>query len=95
MPACSQVAAAAFAYSALMLATFRQAAVGTCVRRNIATEWHLLKGGLVKVRSHHEALASIATMLPGLSTLVPFGVALWMRIKRTQVASKPPRKGDV
>ena len=53
------------------------------------------EGELVKVRSHHEALASIATTLPGLSTLVPFVVALWMRIKRTQVASTPPRKGDV
>jgi hypothetical protein len=46
-------------------------------------------------RSHHEELAAAATVVPALSTLVPFAVALWMRIKHTQSVSKPPRKGDI
>jgi hypothetical protein len=60
-----------------------------------STEWHLLTGELVRIRSHHEELAAASTIVPALSTLVPFAVALWMRIKRTRVDSKPPRKGDV
>jgi hypothetical protein len=49
----------------------------------------------VKVRSHHEEIAAASTMVPALSMLVPFAVALWMRIKSTQVRGKPPRKGDL
>jgi hypothetical protein len=55
----------------------------------------LLTGELVRIRSHHEALAAASTVVPALSTLVPFAVALWMRIKHTQISGKPPRKGGV
>jgi hypothetical protein len=49
----------------------------------------------MKVRSHHEELTAAATVVPALSTLVPFAVALWMRIKHTRVAGKPTLRKDV
>jgi hypothetical protein len=49
----------------------------------------------MKVRSHHEELAAASTVTAALSALVPFAVALWVRIKSTQLRSKPPGKGDV
>ena len=77
------------------LATFRHGTRTTQFAVTISTEWHLLTGEVVRMRSHHEELAAASTIVPALSTLVPFAVALWMRIKRTRVGSTPPRKGDV
>jgi hypothetical protein len=56
-----------------------------------SAEWHLLTHDVVKVRSHHEGIAAASTVMPALSLLVPFAVALWMRIKSAQVRGKPPR----
>jgi hypothetical protein len=49
----------------------------------------------VSVRSHHEELAMAPALLPALSTLVPFAIALWFRIKSSHVGGKSPHKGDV
>jgi hypothetical protein len=59
------------------------------------TEWHLLTGACMNVRTHHEELAAASTMTSALSALVPFAVALWVRIKSTPLRGKPPHKGDV
>jgi hypothetical protein len=50
---------------------------------------------VVNLRSHHEEIAAMSTVVPALSMVVPFALALWLRIKSTHVRSKPPRKGDL
>ena len=63
--------------------------------RASSAEWHLLMRALMNARSHHEELAAVPTALPALSTLVPFVIALWLRVKNSHVGGKSPRKGDV
>jgi hypothetical protein len=60
-----------------------------------SSEWHLLTRDVMKVRSHHEQIAAAPAIVPALSMLVPFAVALWMRVKRMQVPRQPSRREDV
>jgi hypothetical protein len=49
----------------------------------------------MRARSHHEEIAAATAIVPALSMLVPFAVALWMRVKSTRVRRQPSRKEDV
>ena len=60
-----------------------------------SAEWHLLTREVMKVRSHHEEIAAASAIVPALSMLVPFAVALWMRVKSTRVRRQPSRKEDL
>jgi hypothetical protein len=58
-----------------------------------AWEWHLLTRDIVKARSHHDEIAAVSTAVPALSKLVPFAVALWIRVKRTgRLPAQPMRQ---
>ena len=60
-----------------------------------SAEWHLLIRAEMSVRSHHEELAAAATVLPALSMLVPFAIALWARIASRHAGGTSPHKGDL
>jgi hypothetical protein len=49
----------------------------------------------MNARSHHEELAAAPAVLPALSTLVPFAIALWMRLKSSHRGGKSPHREDV
>jgi hypothetical protein len=49
----------------------------------------------MNARSHHEALAAAPAVLPAWSTLVPFALALWLRLKNSHRREKSPQKEEV
>jgi hypothetical protein len=94
VPAPSSVAFTEVDSRGMQVGGIRHVTAAAGLRRTSPTEWHLLTRGVVTRRSHHEELAAATSVVPALSTLVPFAVALWMRIRHTRVADIPPRKED-
>ena len=77
------------------MATFRHVSAQFEAAHRYFTGMAFAHARVVKVRSHHEEIAVTSTVMPALSMLVPFAVALWMRIKSTQVRGSPRGKGDL